>query len=178
MPLCPIEQEALRAIAPADGAADAVVELPERDVVLGVVVADGEPVAVGLDVEEDAGRAIRRADEDGNPLTIQDAAWTPLFSAPPYLTPPIPDYPSNHTVVGAAVAEVLVHFFGDAVLFTTTSSSLAGVSRSFRGFRMAAVENGLSRAYAGIHFLRAIADGYLQGQRIGRTVTGLLPRAH
>ena len=33
-------------------------ELPERDVVLGVVVADGQPVAVGLDVEEDAGAAV------------------------------------------------------------------------------------------------------------------------
>src|SRR6185503_11658276 len=39
--------------------AQAVVELPEHDVVLGVVVADGQPVAVRLDVEDDAGAAVQ-----------------------------------------------------------------------------------------------------------------------
>jgi membrane-associated phospholipid phosphatase len=121
--------------------------------------------------------AIQRADEDGNPLTAADPDWKPLFSAAPYLIPPIPDYPSNHTVVGAAAAEVLAHFFGDRVSFSTTSTSLAGVTRSFRSFTEAAVENGLSRAYAGIHFLRAIADGYWQGRGIGRSVERLLPPA-
>jgi len=121
--------------------------------------------------------AIQRADEDGNPLTEQDADWKPLFSAPPYLVPPIPDYPSNHAVVGAAAAEVLSHFFGDHVRFSTTSTSLQGVTRSFRSFTDAAVENGLSRAYAGIHFIRAIADGYSQGRGIGRTIESLLPPA-
>jgi hypothetical protein len=120
--------------------------------------------------------AIQRAAEDGNPLTQQDVDWRPLFSAPPYLIPPIPDYPSNHTVVGAAAAEVLAHFFGDHIHFSTTSTSLPGVTRSFRGFTEPAVENGLSRAYAGIHFLRAIADGYWQGRGIGRRIETLLPR--
>jgi membrane-associated phospholipid phosphatase len=114
--------------------------------------------------------AIRRADEDGNPLTTPDPSWEPLFSAPPYLTPPIPDYPSNHAVVGAAVAEVLAQFFGDRVRFSATSTSLPGVTRTFDGFTTAAVENGLSRAYAGIHFLRAVVDGYWQGRGIGRQV--------
>jgi hypothetical protein len=49
--------------------------------------------------------AIHRGDEDGNPLTEQDAGWQPLFSTPPLVSPPIPDYPSNHAVVGAAAAE-------------------------------------------------------------------------
>jgi len=119
--------------------------------------------------------AIQRADEDGNPFTDQDPDWKPLFSAAPYLIPPIPDYPSNHAVVGAAAAEVLGHFFGDHVAFSTTSTSLPNVTRSFRSFTEAAVENGLSRAYAGIHFLRAIADGYWQGRGIGRKVERLLP---
>ena len=51
------------------------------------------------------------------------------------------------------------------------------MTRSFRSFTDAAVENGLSRAYAGIHFLRAIADGYWQGRGIGRTIARLLPPA-
>jgi hypothetical protein len=119
--------------------------------------------------------AIQRADDDGNPLTEQDADWRPLFSTPPLVSPPIPDYPSNHTVVGAAAAQVLAHCFGDRVRFSTTSTSLPGVTRSFRGFTNAAVENGLSRAYAGIHFLRAIHDGYSQGRGIGREIEKLLP---
>jgi len=119
--------------------------------------------------------AIQRAGEDENPLTEPDPNWQPLFSAPPYLIPPIPDYPSNHTVVGAAAAEVLAHFFGDHTRFDATSTSLAGVTRSFRGFTQAAVENGLSRAYAGIHFLRAIRDGYHQGRGIGHKIETLLP---
>jgi len=122
--------------------------------------------------------AIQRGNEDGNGLTEQDANWQPLFSGPPpFVAPPIPDYPSNHAVVGAAVAEVLTHFFGERVRFNTTSTTLPGVTRSFRGFTEAAVENGLSRAYAGIHFLRAIVDGYWQGRGIGRSIEKLLPPA-
>src|SRR5262244_1802155 len=41
-----------------DVAADAVVELPESDVVLRIVVADREPIAVGLHVEENARAAV------------------------------------------------------------------------------------------------------------------------
>jgi hypothetical protein len=63
------------------------------------------------------------------------------------------------------------------VPFSTTSTSLPGVTRNFRSFTDAAVENGMSRAYAGIHFLRAIADGYWQGRGIGRKIARLLPPA-
>src|SRR5262245_58934017 len=44
-----------------DRTADAVVEFPERNVLLRVVVADGEPVAVWLDVEDDARAPVRIA---------------------------------------------------------------------------------------------------------------------
>ena len=73
-----------------------------------------------------------QADDDGNPLTEQDADWRPLFSTPPLVSPPIPEYPSNHAVVGAAAAEVLARYFGDRTPFSTTSTSLPGVTRSFR----------------------------------------------
>jgi hypothetical protein len=49
------------------------------------------------------------------------------------------------------------------------------VTRHFRGFTDAAVENGWSRVYAGIHFVRAVADGYGQGTSIGRKTALLLP---
>ena len=45
----------------------------------------------------------------------------------------MPDYPSTHTVVGAAAAEVLIALFGDAVGFDTTSLTLPGVTRQYTG---------------------------------------------
>jgi membrane-associated phospholipid phosphatase len=122
--------------------------------------------------------AIRDAGLDGNPLTQPDADWVAFLSSPtpPFFTPPLPDYPSTHTVLGAAAAEVLIAFFGDRYVFTATSTTLPGVTRRFRGFSAAAIENGLSRVYGGIHFVRAVVDGYRQGQGIGRVAAKQLKR--
>ena len=109
--------------------------------------------------------AIHEAATDGNPLTEADRTWQPFL-----VTPPVPDYPSTHTVLGAAAAEVLIELFGDKVRYSTTSLTLPGVTRHFKGFSAAARENGLSRVYAGIHFRHAVRDGYRQGRSIGRAV--------
>ncbi len=114
--------------------------------------------------------AIQNAGSDGNERTEPDPAWQPF-----QVTPPVPDYPSTHALVGAAAAEVLIDFFGDRIRFETTSSTLPGVSRSFRGFSEAAEENGDSRVFAGIHFPHAVRDGRRQGRSIGRAVRKLLP---
>ena len=95
--------------------------------------------------------------------------WTPFSE-----TPPIPDYPSNHTLLGAAAATVLADALGDRVSFSTTSLTLPGVTRRYRSFSEAAVENGLSRVYCGIHFVRAVVDGYKGGQEVGRRATRAL----
>jgi hypothetical protein len=115
--------------------------------------------------------AIRGASTDGNSSTEPDASWEPLM-----VTPPVPDYPSTHTVLGAAAAEVLIASFGDSMPFTATSLTLPDVSRRFRGFSEAATQNGLSRIYAGIHFRRAVTDGYQLGRDVGRKVAKMLPR--
>jgi hypothetical protein len=113
--------------------------------------------------------AIRAAATDGNPLTEPDAAWQPFL-----ITPPVPDYPSTHTVLGWAAAEVLIELLGDKVRFSMTSLTLPGVTRQFKGFSDAAEENGLSRLYAGIHFRHAVRDGRRQGRGIGREVAEAL----
>jgi hypothetical protein len=84
-------------------------------------------------------------------------------------TPPLPDYPSNHTVEGAAVATVLARFFGtDLVSFSMTSGApYPGITRHFWSFSEAAQENGASRVLAGIHFPNAVRAGYAQGEQIG-----------
>jgi hypothetical protein len=117
--------------------------------------------------------AIHAAAEDGNPLTEADAAWQPFL-----VTPPVPDYPSTHTVLGWAAAEVLIDLFGDKQRFDTTSLTLPGVTRRYRGFSQAAEENGLSRVYAGIHFRHAVRDGRRQGRSIGQAVAEALAPAY
>ena len=117
--------------------------------------------------------AIRAAASDGNRFTSPDEDWSSYL-----ITPPVPDYPSTHTVLGAAAAAVLIHFFGDRIEYSTTSVTEPGVTRHFRGFSEAALENGESRVYAGIHFTDAVADGYHQGAGIGRKVAHLLPALH
>jgi membrane-associated phospholipid phosphatase len=119
--------------------------------------------------------AIRRGEDDGNRLTTGDPTWLPLFSDETYFIPPVPDYPSTHTVLGAAAAEVLTRLVGSHVAFDLTSTSLPGVTRHYESFRQAALENGISRVYGGIHFLHAVHDGYAQGQGIGRSISRLLP---
>jgi hypothetical protein len=118
--------------------------------------------------------AIRAADSDGNPDTIADPAWDSLSP-----TPAAPDYTSGHSVQGGAMSEVLARFFGtDRVNFTTTSTTLPGVFRSFSSFRQAAEENGSSRVYVGFHFRHAVNEGIHLGRKIGRvTFNHYLQRA-
>ena len=113
--------------------------------------------------------AIREAASDGNPVTDADETWQPLL-----ITPPVPDYPSTHTVLGWAAAEVLIALFGDEVRFEVTSLTLPGVTRRYERISTAAEENGLSRLYAGIHFRHAVEDGERQGRSVGRSVAAAL----
>jgi hypothetical protein len=119
--------------------------------------------------------AIRNADDDGNPHTNADPSWQPLFSTDRFRVLPVPEYPSTHSVVGAAAAEVLIDNFGNRCRFQASSASLPGVTRKFESFTQAAMESGLSGVYGGIHFLHAIGDGYRQGKGIGQAVSRLLP---
>jgi hypothetical protein len=104
-----------------------------------------------------------------------DGAW--LSSLP---TPPVPDYPSTHTVLGAAAATTMARLLGsDFVSFSSVSGPpYAGITRSFWSLSQAARENGASRMLAGIHFASAVETGYAQGEQVGQwAVDHLLPPA-
>jgi len=109
--------------------------------------------------------AIRAGDEDGNRRTEGDASWTPYCD-----TPPVADYPSTHSVLGAAAAAVLARQFGDHTPFVIDSLTLPGVLRSFSTFSEAARENAASRVYCGIHWRTSTFAGLEQGERIGQHV--------
>ncbi|HEY7494985.1 MAG TPA: vanadium-dependent haloperoxidase, partial [Candidatus Tectomicrobia bacterium] len=109
--------------------------------------------------------AIRAGDTDENAATAPDPAWETFMN-----TPPLPEYPSTHSVAGGAAAAVLTRFFGtDQVSFSMTNGPpFAGITRAFTSFSQAAQENADSRVYAGIHFRTACQDGIKQGEQIGR----------
>jgi hypothetical protein len=99
--------------------------------------------------------------------SMGDADWLSFLP-----TPPIPDYPSGHTVEGAAAAAVLAKFFGtDFVTFKMVSGDpYPGIERGFWSFSEAARENGASRVLAGIHFPTAVETGFTQGTAVGTWV--------
>jgi len=143
--------------------------------------------AHGLDLHDDARlfALVNMAMADGY-ISVFEAKYHYLYWRPvtaireggssdwlSYLgTPPIPDYPSGHTVEGAAVATVLARFFGtDFVPFQMESGApYAGITRRFWSFSEAARENGASRVFAGIHFPTAVDQGYVLGQSVGTWV--------
>jgi hypothetical protein len=92
-----------------------------------------------------------------------DPNWRPFIQ-----TPPFPSYISGHSVISAASAEVMTHFFGDNFAYTDTSELEFGVpNRSFKSFRHAADEASWSRLYGGIHYRADLEQGALVGQKIG-----------
>jgi hypothetical protein len=116
--------------------------------------------------------AIRAGDTDGNDATAADPAWESYVN-----TPALPDYPSTHSVLGAAAAAVLARFFdADQTSFTMTSGPpFAGITRSFTSLSQAARENAESRVLGGIHFRSACRAGLALGEQIGRRAyAGLL----
>src|SRR5688572_24040542 len=95
--------------------------------------------------------AIRRADEDLNPLTDADPTWAPLLSTPAY-----PSYAGNQACVASAAARALAIVAGAddfafaAVWQAPDGSTLA--TRHYAGFGQMADEQARSRVYGGIHF--------------------------
>ena len=108
--------------------------------------------------------AIRLADTDGNPATQADPSWTPYLASPAF-----PEYTSGHSTFSAAAAEMLGLFFGtDDIPFETIAGFdvLPGVTRSYDSLSEAALEAGMSRIYAGIHFNFSNVTGREVGQAI------------
>jgi hypothetical protein len=104
--------------------------------------------------------AIRNADLDGNPDTLQDISWTSLFPAPVH-----PSYVSTHSALSGAGATILSDIFGDDQPFSLT---IAGDTRAFTSLAAAAQDGADSRLYGGIHFRFDNEAGLAMGQEIGR----------
>jgi hypothetical protein len=101
--------------------------------------------------------------DDGNPETVPDPTFSPLLATPNH-----PEYLSGHSIASGASAEVLTQFFGPNAAFSTTSTSVPGVTRSFQSFADAAREVIDARVFAGIHFRRTCVISNAIGRRIGK----------
>jgi hypothetical protein len=118
---------------------------------------------------------IQNADDDGNPATITDAAWTSFIA-----TPPFPAYTSGHSTFSGSSARILELFFGtDQIAFSDGSDALPGVQRSFTSLSQAAEEAGQSRIYGGIHWQYDNQVALTSGRALGDHVffTQLSPLA-
>jgi len=101
---------------------------------------------------------------------VLDRNWQTLFP-----TPPFPEYPSGHSTLSGAAAQVLGKLLGDTIPFTdSTQVDIGAQPRSFRNFSHARDEVAISRVYGGIHYMPAVLDGMKQGACVGDRVIGRL----
>ncbi len=142
---------------------------------LGIAEADASIVSWDAKYFFDLWRpitAIRAADTDGNPDTIANSIWTPLWA-----TPAFQSYTSGHSTFSGTGATILDSIFGANTPFTTGTDDLADVARSFDNFQEAAAEAGQSRIYGGIHFQFDNTAGLSSGRALGQYIAANFLRA-
>jgi membrane-associated phospholipid phosphatase len=111
------------------------------------------------------------------PVTVlqrTDPSWSSYL-----MTPAFPEYPSGHSAVSRAAADVLTSYFGDVAFndpgYGVTEQSRRQFNvepRSFTSFRTAADEASDSRLYAGIHYPIGTEGGKTFGACIARGAIG------
>ncbi len=95
-----------------------------------------------------------------------DNNWLPMLQ-----TPPFPEYPSGHSTITRAAAEVLTKMFGENFAFEDTSDlKYIGMKRNFKSFIQASDEASISRVYGGIHYRFSVDTGAEIGSKIGKLV--------
>ena len=109
--------------------------------------------------------AIWLAEEDGNPATAADPAWTPLR-----ITHPSTEYPSGHACFTAATVAALRKFFGRDDLSFSAYSADSGTTRHYDSLSEAMAELVEARIWAGLHFRTAAQDGQTLGAAVARDV--------
>jgi len=109
---------------------------------------------------------------------VVDPNWKPALENPingdEGFTPPFPAYPSGHSTMGAAAAEVLGDVFGYAYEMTDRChedrTEFEGRPRTFGSFYEMALENAWSRVPLGVHWRMDCTEGMRMGTAIGRKV--------
>ncbi|MDB5235750.1 MAG: phosphatase family protein [Hymenobacter sp.] len=101
---------------------------------------------------------------------LGEPTWNSLISTPPH-----PEYPSGHSTVSGASAEMLTEIFGANYAFTDRNYAQFGLgTRSFSSFEQAATEAGLSRVYGGIHYRLTCEISQAEGKKIAQNIKAKL----
>ncbi|MGV3493224.1 MAG: vanadium-dependent haloperoxidase, partial [Ramlibacter sp.] len=93
--------------------------------------------------------AIRNGDRDGHPGTEMEVGWAPLIDNPPH-----PEYPSAHSILAAAVGELLKAEVGQGTVpeLSTSSPTANGATRRWRSVDAFVQEVADARVWEGIHY--------------------------
>ncbi len=109
---------------------------------------------------------------------VIDPKWEPILDNPlnsdKGISPAFPAYPSGHSTMGAAGAEVLSGIFGYSYAMTDrcheNRTDFEGRARSFNSFLEMAQENAWSRVPLGVHYRMDSEQGVNLGLKVGRKV--------
>lgn len=101
------------------------------------------------------------------------ADWEPLHNAPSF-----PSYPSGHSALGAASAEILSSFLGQQFELTDRThegrQEFDSEPRTYSSFADMARENALSRISLGVHYRMDCEEGLRIGRLTGQKVLGIV----
>ena len=99
-----------------------------------------------------------------------DPNWRPYLQ-----TPAFPEYTCGHSTISSAAAEVLTGIYGDNFAYTDSTELEFGIkNRSFKSFRLAALENNSARFYGGIHFHPSCLAANAEGKSVGDFISDKL----
>src|SRR5262245_14250990 len=100
--------------------------------------------------------------DDGNPATIEQAAWRPLVATPNH-----PEYPSAHATITSAIAEVLTRFLGTAALDVDVRGTPSlTVTRHIATADDLRAEVDNARIWAGLHYRFSVQAGSALGRQV------------
>ena len=108
--------------------------------------------------------AIRNGDKDNNAATEMEAGWQPMIDNPGH-----PEYPSAHSILAAAVAEVVKAEVGRGRMpeLSTSSPTANGATRRWTSADAFATEVANARIWEGIHFRTSAEVGLAMGKQVG-----------
>jgi hypothetical protein len=100
--------------------------------------------------------------EDGNPATVEQADWNPLLATPNH-----PEYPSAHSTISSAIAEVLTRFLGtDALDVDLQGTPSFTVTRHFATADELRAEVNDARVWGGVHYRFSVQAGSALGREV------------
>jgi hypothetical protein len=115
-------------------------------------------------------QAIAGAGSDRNDATTPEPGWTPLIPNPSYS-----DYTSGHAAATSPMAEVVRRTLGNRTPMTLRLTTATGtVERHYRTLSALEFDAFHARIWGGLHFRKAMEDGYYIGHETAHRVMRVL----